>query len=271
MAQDQGGGSSNVRAPRVPASRRALATKARNRARLRKPPKTPRYNVKAIQSIAPIKKWRKLAPREIADTYPSLVAKRPELLRRFSERGITEDAQSMPTTKNVASPFKSPLVPLALGVTATAPGFWDMIAKNAADASGLGLEPFYNAIVPGGSHTGWGGNIGNALGLAESKADITQTYLTPLQRSFANLRAIFADTARGHDASASRFVKVDPGKYGPLGAAPAASLRSVAEQIATRFTQSVAPFSLAPINYMMNQLPGPYQNIYQTGQTKITS
>lgn len=56
------------------------------------PPKTPRYDVKGIQST---KTWRELAPQEVAATFPSLVAKRPELLNRLSKRGSSYDVQAV--------------------------------------------------------------------------------------------------------------------------------------------------------------------------------
>jgi hypothetical protein len=55
------------------------------------PPKTPRYNVRDIQSLAP-KPSRvriNLAPKDVASAIPSLVAKRPELIERLAKRGVS--------------------------------------------------------------------------------------------------------------------------------------------------------------------------------------
>ena len=90
--QQAGRSRANVRAPRVP-----------------KPPKTPRYDVKGIQSIgqqsrqrtgaeirldallnAPRRPQRReLTAQEMGSLYPQLVSKRPELLNRLAKRGVT--------------------------------------------------------------------------------------------------------------------------------------------------------------------------------------
>lgn len=54
------------------------------------PPKTPQYNVRDIQSLAPKPSTvRKLAPKDVASALPSLVAKRPELIERLAKRGVS--------------------------------------------------------------------------------------------------------------------------------------------------------------------------------------
>jgi len=63
--------------------------------RQQEPPKTPRYDVEGIQSTGPTKTRRGLTIQEVAGAYPSLVAKRPELLDRLSKRGSTYDVQAI--------------------------------------------------------------------------------------------------------------------------------------------------------------------------------
>ena len=59
------------------------------------PPKTPRYDVRGIQSLTPINERRRLTTQDVAGTYPSLVAKRPELLARLAKRGSTYDVRAI--------------------------------------------------------------------------------------------------------------------------------------------------------------------------------
>ncbi len=53
--------------------------------------KPPTYDVKGTQSLAerPTLVRRKLTPQQMGELYPGLVSKRPELLNRLAERGVT--------------------------------------------------------------------------------------------------------------------------------------------------------------------------------------
>lgn len=70
------------------------------------PPKTPRYDVRGIQSLAPINERRRLTTQDVAGTYPSLVAKRPELLARLAKRGY--NVQEIQSLRNVDIPQRTP-------------------------------------------------------------------------------------------------------------------------------------------------------------------